>query len=98
MASPAPGILRVTGAVDQPLELLTGLDRRVGRRAPLALLPGVSRRTGAGSRSVTTAVLPRGTGYGTGAGETLGTQGILSGRGGPSVQAGHPGRGTGPLV
>src|SRR5215831_5294093 len=39
------------------------LSARRGRRRPEAvLLPGVSRRTGAGPRSVTTAVLPRGTG------------------------------------
>jgi len=62
------------------------------------LLPGVSSRTWAESRSVTMAVLPRGTGHGTGAGETLGTQGILGGRDGPSVQAGRPGQGTVPLV
>jgi len=68
------------------------------RRPGAVLLPGVSRRTGARSRSVITAISPRGTGHGTGAGETLGTQGILSGRGALSVQAGRPGQGAGPLV
>ena len=104
VSSHRPGVTPAAGAqaggsdlkTRPPAAMLEERDRQSARsrtrRPGAVLLPGVSRRSSAGSRSVITAIPPRGTAHGTGAGETLGTQGILSGRGGPSVQARRQGR------